>query len=364
MFGNSAMAVLLADWQRFWLAGQFLRPLALTLAVIPLTLFLLEALADQRQRRRLEQLGTTSTLQELQTHPATRPGLTRLLIALGWLTLLLGLAGPSWSPGEPDGVVIGRDLIVLVDLSRSMLAEDTTSGSRAESARAGVQELLDSLRSRGGHRVGVILFAARPTVWVPLTADYDHIAQKLREFDPAHPPLATRPLEDSQSGTRIGAAIKLAASNQDQRFPAACDLLLLSDGDDPLPDREWLQGITAARQGRVPVHVVGLGDPVPDRAVTIIRDGQLLESPDANGIPQPVRSYLHEEALRQIAAETGGVYLPAHRDRPRLAEFFRQTIEPKPSRELADDALPQPRDQAPWFYALAAGCWLAAWRRR
>jgi Ca-activated chloride channel family protein len=181
-------------------------------------LLTLEVIAIRRAWERFRSLGTLSTLLLMRTSHRERCWLTIMLTLLAWNSLVIGLVGPCWGEGEPDGVLQGRDLVIVLDMSRSMLASDAAVGTRFETAQSAALELVESLRTRGGHRVGVIIFAAKPMVWVPLTADYDHVSKKLLELDAAHVPLGIRPSEDSKSGTRFGAALLLAIKQHDERY--------------------------------------------------------------------------------------------------------------------------------------------------
>ena len=196
---------------------------------------------------------------------------------------------------------------------------------------------------------------------MPLTTDTDHLQAKLAELDAVHLPPELRPDEGAKSGTRIGAALVAAVEAHDSRFPGYQDVILISDGDDPAGDREWVTGVSAARQASIPVHAVGVGD--PDRDSSIFVRGQLLEFAGEDGVPSPVPTRLREAVLNSIAEDGRGLYLPARREVPRLGEFFRSKIEPNPSRELTDDALPQPKDRSAWFLGLGLLCLAIGWWR-
>lgn len=243
-----------------------------------------------------------------------------------------------------------------------MLAEDTaTAAARWQVAVAGANDLLDTLRTRGGHRVALVVFAGRPKLVVPLTTDYDHVRAKLAELDAVHPPPDLRPPEDGKSGTRIGAALVAAVDAHDPRFPGYQDIILISDGDDPAGDREWAAGVSVARKASIPVHVVGIGH--PERASPILLDGQPVEFEQQPGVRDWVQTRLHEEVLQAVADEGRGGYLAARQEVPRLGEFFRARIEPNPTRELTDDALPQPKDRSVWFLGIGLACLAVAWIR-
>jgi Ca-activated chloride channel family protein len=187
----------------------------------------------------------------------------------------------------------------------------------------------------------------------PLTSDYDHFGARLDEFSPKAPPPEIRPGPDEEivTGTAIGAAIRLALATHDPRFPGYQDILLVSDGDGPGVEVESEGGVNDANERHVPVHVVGVGD--PERATPLVLgDGDNVEF-----------TRLREGVLRDIARRTRGEYLPAQRAIPPLGDWFAQVIESRPSRELSDDALPQPRDRSAWFIAAGLVLLLLSWMR-
>lgn len=342
---------------------RFARPWGLALlALIPVWL-LLGAWCRRRRSADWAALGQPRTLAALTTAPARAAGWARSAWLLAWALLTVGLAGPRWGT-MADGVAVGRDIVIVLDLSRSMLADDMTDAphGRAEAARQALLAWLDDLSRRGGHRLALVVFAAKPVVLSPLTTDYDHIRSVLESLDVRHPPLACRPGLDPQavSGTRIGAALAEAVALHDTRFTGSQDILLLTDGDDPLGDEEWRIGINAARAAHIPVHVVGLGNPQQESPIPWNGDWLHFIPPDV-GLPVPVRTRLHEEPLIAIAEQTGGQYLPARQARPELIPFYRTQIEPFPSRQLTDDELPQPRDRSLLFLAAALLLFTFAW---
>jgi Ca-activated chloride channel family protein len=361
----SGLAGFLADARDFLLAVRFARP-ELLLALLVLPVFAgLNAYGARRRRTGSDALGRPGAVAGLLTHPRAGRRWLGLAYPLAWLALVLGLAGPRWGKSDEPGVAVGRDLVVVLDLSRSMLATDVANGApRWDAGRAGLLDLMSAVRRRGGHRVAVIVFAARPKLLVPLTTDYDHVAAVIAESDGRHPPPDIRPGADPdvKSGTRIGAALQLAVAVHDPRFPGSQDIVLVSDGDDPAPDREWLRGADAARAAGIPVHTVGVGDPVePDKVP--LDEGWLEFQPRDDLPPDVVLTKLEEGPLKQVAAETRGQYVAARKSVPRLGEFFRAAVEPFPSRQVSDDAAPQPRDRAGWFLAAALALFLVGWVR-
>jgi Ca-activated chloride channel family protein len=313
------------------------------LAVLP-ALGLLALLARRRRRRLLVRLGLPGAV---SAHVERPPG--RWRAGAGWVLgltfLALGAAGPHWGSGPPPPTAPGRDVVVVLDLSRSMLARDALP-SRLGRAKEALRQFADAVQARGGHRLALVVFAAQAHVTCPLTHDYDHFRAKLAALEADPPPPPVRPDGGSVSGTRLGAGLRRAVEVHDPAAKGAQDILLVSDGDDPAGDDEWREGLTAARGAGVPVHVVGVGDPMQDWPIPA-GEGRLQYQ------GQEVRTRLHEEPLRTVATRTGGAYVPARTAPPDLGDFFREQIAPKPTREAVAGTLPQPVGRQAWCFALA-----------
>ena len=272
-------------------------------------------------------------------------------LGLAWLALVVALAGPQYGT-EPMPEAVGRDVVLVLDVSRSMWANDVGGSApreRWQAAVAGAKSLVEALRAKGGTRVGVVIFAGRPKRLAPLTTDLDHVHEVLAKLDARTAPADVRPEEGSASGTRIGAGLVAALAVHEAGLPGFRDIVLFTDGDDPADDREWQAGVTAARQAQVPIHVVALGDPA--RESPILRDGEPLQT--VEGVRRPVQTRLHEEVTQAIAAEGRGLHVASGTEVPRLAGFVQDALEANPNRERADDTLPQPRAWA-WLFLLAA----------
>lgn len=353
---QSGLGTVWADLREFLAGVRFARPGLLWLSVLPVLVAVLAFVSEWRKRKAVAAFGRPAAVAGLHTVRPTRQWLARFLLGLGWTAAVLAVAGPKWGKGADDGTAVGRDVIVVIDLSRSMQATDLSkAGTRWQAAVQAAADLIDACRNKGGHRLGVVVFAARPVLFVPLTTDHSHVRQKLRELDGERPPHAVRPLDDSiPSGTRIGSALKLAVASHDPRFVGAQDVILFTDADDPEPDSEWANGVTAARNAGVPVHVVGIGNPDAKNPFTLHLKARGEEVVD---------TWLREGVAEEIAAEGRGEYLPARRDPPDMAAFFRTRIEPLPPRQLDDDPTTQLQDRSVWFYLAAAVLLLVGWVR-
>jgi Ca-activated chloride channel family protein len=320
------------------------------LAVMPV-LWVFGIVAFYRRRRALRRLGSGLALRALTSVHGRWRGLRNLCWSTAVMALVLGIAGPRWGTDPAQQAASGRDLVVVLDLSRSMLAEQPSRQKRAHRA---LFELADSLQRRGGHRVALVIFAAQARLVCPLTHDYDHFRDAVEHADADHLPLDLRPVADGPpSGTRIGAALRLALTAHDPQLEGYQDVLLVSDGDDPGGDDEWAEGAEQARLRGIPVYCLGVGDPaafseIPTPQGPLTHDGQVI------------KTRLEERPLQEIARRSGGVYLPGRtRPLPRAA-LYREVLEGRARHASRDVALPMYHPRYPWFFATALALFAAA----
>ncbi len=322
----------------------FANPLALHLLWLLPALTVLAALAWRRRQRALAQLGPMTAVRALASARNRLRTVRSVCWGLCLVALALAVAGPRWGRTQEQDFAPGRDLVAVLDLSRSMLARDVLP-NRCERAKEALLDLSRAVERRGGHRLALVVFAARPRVACPLTHDYDHFRAAVAAQDAAAPHPEIRPVDaQSISGTRIGAALLLAAETQDPRFRGYQDIILISDGDDPARDAEWRE--PAGKLG-IPVHVVGLGDPETPSTIPGKGDEPLHHE------GRPVQTRLEEEPLREIKQLTRGTYTEARTHTLRLGELFHEAIEPAAAREDSEDALTVYQPRSAWFFAAA-----------
>ena len=160
-------------------------------------LTVLGILARRRTRRVLAQFGATGLRNALFTARGGPRWLRASCLSMGLLSLGLASAGPQWGREWNQTTAPGRDLVVVLDMSRSMLAEQPSRLSRATDA---LQNLCDTLQQRGGHRIALVVFAGRAKVICPLTHDYDHFRDAVAGQPTAALPRPER--EDQLAGPR------------------------------------------------------------------------------------------------------------------------------------------------------------------
>lgn len=216
---------------------------------------------------------------------------------------LVALAGPKFGVQYEQVVPRGSDLYVLIDVSRSMLADDVPP-SRLGRAKSDVAALVNRLQ---GERVGLIAFAGQAVVKCPLTVDYDSFRRALDELDPDSAP---------RGGTAIGDAIRKglevfhAKSDRDQA------MLLITDGDDQ--QSYPLEAAAVAAERHVTIFTVGLGD--ADLGARVPQKSDAKSFTEYKG--EQVWSKLDNSLLEQIALKTSGIYIPAGTRAYDLGELY------------------------------------------
>lgn len=226
------------------------------------------------------------------------------LLVVGLALVILALARPRGGIYHEELEGRGVDIFVVLDVSRSMLAEDVAP-NRLERAKADVMDLLREVK---GDRVGLILFAGKAVVKCPLTLDHGFFQLVLKEAGPDEVPAG---------GSLIGDALRKAAQRfaRDRRRQRLA--VLITDGEDH--DSFPLKAAAALEEEGVKVVAIGLGD--PDEGARIPSSGTFLTHKG-----QVVWSKLDETTLQEIALKTGGAYIPARTRSYDLGEVYRNHI--------------------------------------
>ena len=226
------------------------------------------------------------------------------LLAVALICFILSLANPQVGSTLEKGMRKGVDIMIAMDISNSMLAEDIQP-NRLEASKIALARFIDQLK---GDRIGLVVFAGKSFVQLPITSDY---AAAKMFVNYVHPKLM------NEQGTDIAAAIDLAAVSmlpEDKGGNADVSklsqltskvILVVSDGEDHFP-----QAVDIAAQVHklgITVHAIGIGDlrgtPIPDGR------GNNSFKKDREG--NTVITRLNEDVLKEIAAAGGGIYVHA-----------------------------------------------------
>ena len=267
---------------------HFSNPQALWLLWLLPPLAALFVIAARRRRVALRTFADESMIDRLV--PTSSTGFVWLrgaTLGVALLGILVAAAGPRWGFSWEEVQRRGVDVVVALDLSRSMLAEDAKP-NRLTAAKREITDLLELLR---GDRVGLVAFAGTAYTQCPLTLDYGAFSVFLDQMDPDWVPVG---------GTDLAEAVRTATSTFAEGDRSGRAVILITDGEDH--SGELQAAAEEARKEGVHVFVVGMGAPegapVPDgRGGFIKQDGKV------------VLSKLDEPALKELALTTGGTYV-------------------------------------------------------
>jgi Ca-activated chloride channel family protein len=311
--------------------------------VLPLGIAWLALTLDSRRRRRRAAAAFVAQPMWGRILPAdsrTRFWVKTLLCETALVAGLVALAGPRFGTQYEDVIPRGSDLYVLIDVSRSMLADDVPP-SRLARAKTDVALLVNRLE---GERVGLIAFAGQAVVKCPLTVDYDAFRRSLDELDPNSAP---------RGGTAIGDAIRKALEVFQARADRDQAILLITDGDDQQSYPREAAAVAAERH--VTIFTVGLGD--TDHGARIPKDPDARSYVEYQG--QQVWSKLDGALLKDIALKTSGVYVPVGTKAYDLGDLYAKYLQGRRGSEEQKGKRIRRADQFQLFLALAVLALLA-----
>ena len=248
------------------------------------------AIAMAMRKRRINRFGDPRMLAQLMPHYSRAKGWVRIILfTLAFFFFVIGLARPQIGAKLSERQTKGAEIMICLDVSNSMLAQDYTP-CRLERAKLAISSLVDKLHD---DRIGLIIFAGSSFVQLPVTTDYVSAKMFLSSIDAGSVPV---------QGTAIGDAIHTAMKSFSAQSEKSRVISLISDGENHEDD-----AVAAARdaaQAGIRIYTVGVGSaagqPVPV-------DGELLRDKDGN----IVVSRLDEKTLRQVADAGGGAYIQA-----------------------------------------------------
>ena len=248
------------------------------------------AIAMAMRKRRINRFGDPRMVAQLMPHYSRAKGWVRIILfTLAFFFFVIGLARPQIGAKLSERQTKGAEIMICLDVSNSMLAQDYTP-CRLERAKLAISSLVDKLHD---DRIGLIIFAGSSFVQLPVTTDYVSAKMFLSSIDAGSVPV---------QGTAIGDAIHTAMKSFSAQSEKSRVIILISDGENHEDDA--VAAARAAAQAGIRIYTVGVGSaagqPVPV-------DGELLRDKDGN----IVVSRLDEKTLRQVADAGGGAYIQA-----------------------------------------------------
>ena len=252
--------------------------------------FLVQALVLRLRRRRIRKFGDEKLVRELMPSYAKAKVWVRLtLFSVGFFFFVIGLSRPQIGAKLKEHETKGAEIMIALDVSNSMLAEDY-SPNRLERAKLAISRLVDKLRD---DRIGLIVFAGNSFVQLPITTDYVSAKMFMNSISTESVPV---------QGTAIGEAINTAMRSFSSQSEKSRAIIVITDGENHEDDP-----VAAAKQAAemgVRVFTIGVGSP---EGKPIPMDGELLKDKDGN----IVVTRLDESVLQEVAQAGNGVYVRA-----------------------------------------------------
>jgi Ca-activated chloride channel family protein len=288
----------LPDW---WhdSALSFARPwLLLLLLAIPVLAYL----RGNRGPAAALIFSSTSILRGIGKASAARAGkILRALLFLSLAVFIIALARPQLGKSLTQVQASGIDIMIVLDVSASMLTKDFTIGGEAATRVDAIREVTRKfIEARPNDRIGLIAFAGRPYVVSPMTLDHDWLLQNLER---------TR-IGLVEDGTAIGSAIAAAANRLNDRHSKSRAIVLLTDGENnagKIPPNTAAEAVKALH---IQLYAIGAGingiAPVP----VFTRNGPLTDVM-GNILYENQRVQFNERGLKEVAQIAGGKFFRA-----------------------------------------------------
>ena len=269
---------------------MFARAYFLWLLLLVPVILLGYALLRRGRRRRVRRFGEEALVDALMPSWSGAKGWWRtVLFCLGFACFAVGLARPMLGAKLVERETKGAEIMICLDVSNSMLAQDYTP-DRLSRAKLAISRIVDRL---DGDRIGLIIFAGSSFVQLPITTDYVSAKMFLNSINTESVPV---------QGTAIGDAILTAAKSFSTQSEKSRAIIVITDGENHEDDP-----VDAARQVAdtgIRVYTIGVGSL---RGQPIPKDGDLMKDKDGN----IVVTRLDEETLKKIASVGNGAYVHA-----------------------------------------------------
>lgn len=261
----------------------------LLLLLIPV-FFLLHALVLRLRRKRIMKFGDRNLVAQLMPSYSKGKAWVRVaLFSIAFFFFVIGLSRPQIGAKLKEHETRGAEIMIVLDVSNSMLAEDY-SPNRLERAKLAISRLVDKLRD---DRIGLIVFAGNAFVQLPITTDYVSAKMFLNSISTESVPV---------QGTAIGEAINTAMRSFSAQSEKSRAIVVITDGENHEDDP-----VAAAKQAAelgARVFTIGVGSP---EGKPIPMNGELLK--DKNG--EIVVTRLDEDVLQDVAKVGNGLYVRA-----------------------------------------------------
>lgn len=269
----------------------FAEPKYLMLLLLIPVFFVIQALVLKFRAKRIRRFGDQALVEKLMpSYSKAKVWLRLSLFAIAFMFFILGISRPQMGAILKEHKTRGAEVMVVLDVSNSMLAQDY-SPNRLERAKLAISRMVDKLRD---DRIGLIVFAGNSFVQLPITTDYVSAKMFLSSISTESVPI---------QGTAMGEAISTALRSFSAQSDKSRAIIVITDGENHEDDP-----VAAARQAAelgVRVFTIGVGS--PQGTMIPMGDGQYLEDREGN----PVVTRLDDKVLQEVAEAGKGLYVHA-----------------------------------------------------
>ena len=295
-----------------------------------------------RKSKALRILASSDMLKKINISVSLKKQIFKaILLITAYIFIVIALTEPKWNPRSQKIQRRGRDICILLDTSRSMLAEDIKP-SRLERSKIAIRDLLETLQ---GDRVAIVTFAGNSTVKCPLTQDYAFVRMVLADISTE---------STSRGGTMIGDAIRKATEDVfDRQSREYKDIILITDGEEHKGYESFpIQAAEKAAKEAIRIIAIGIGDENEGSRIPIT--GPNGEKTFLKYNNEEVWSKLDADTLRKVVYATeGGKYLSV---RPGetfdLGQIYDELIASAQKRELESTTMIRYDERFQIFLAL------------
>ena len=269
----------------------FAEPKYLMLLLLIPVFFVIQALVLKFRAKRIRRFGDQVLVEKLMpSYSKAKVWLRLSLFVIAFMFFILGISRPQMGAILKEHKTRGAEVMVVLDVSNSMLAQDY-SPNRLERAKLAISRMVDKLRD---DRIGLIVFAGNSFVQLPITTDYVSAKMFLSSISTESVPI---------QGTAMGEAISTALRSFSAQSDKSRAIIVITDGENHEDDP-----VAAARQAAelgVRVFTIGVGS--PQGTMIPMGDGQYLEDREGN----PVVTRLDDKVLQEVAEAGKGLYVHA-----------------------------------------------------
>lgn len=259
--------------------------------------------------------------------------LNKILLLGSLLFMICALARPQRADSKVKRTLEGLDIVIVLDISDSMLVEDMKPTNRLESAK---ETLINFIKQRQSDRIGVVIFAGEAFTLVPPTLDYQLILDRVAQITTA----ASARIKD---GTALGVAMASGAARLKDSQAKTRVMIFMTDGENNSGTIDPETGLEVAKGYGIKIYTIGMGRSGPTKIPTYTRDlfGNKIKR------YQPFESTVNEELLTQMAQVTGGRFFRATKE-DSLAGVFKE-INALETTKIDDNKYVQYEEYFPYF---------------